>query len=294
MGVYLDKYGRYRVKQLLLVLLLAASAASAPAQDQPIITVLDLAMDGVSEMEMRSVIALLSSALFDTGQYTVIDVAERETVLKEIEFSVSDCTDESCQLEIGRMLSAEYIVMGSIGKVGTKIVLATKMLETATTKTVSTAEGTYKSVDALVRDIDNIALVLAGLKKKQLISRSQWRTVRKVSFPTVGGLACAGGVVLAIGAARYYTDTVEPRFVDYDTAPPASDFDALYDAYRSVYVRYLIRLISGGGLVLGGGTLIGLAVPLFIQDWRRPEPQVVSVLPMLRPETCGLVVRISY
>jgi len=282
------------VKKLLLVLLLGAFAVSAPAQDQPIITVLDLAMEGVSEMEMRSVIALLSSALFDTGQYTVIDVAERETVLKEIEFSVSDCTDESCQLEIGRMLSAEFIVMGSIAQVGTKIVLTTKMLETATTKTVSTADGTYKSVDALVRDIDSVALILAGLKKKQLVSRSQWRTIRKISFPTVGGLACVGGVLLAINAARYYTSTVEPRFVDYDTAPPASDFDALYDAYKSVYVKYLIRLISGGTLVLGGGTLVGLAVPLFIQDWRRPKPEVLSVLPVVRPAACGLVVRIAY
>ena len=51
-------------------------------------------------------------------------VAQRETVLKELEFSMSGCTDESCMLEVGKMLSAELIVGGSISQLGSKIVLS--------------------------------------------------------------------------------------------------------------------------------------------------------------------------
>jgi molybdopterin biosynthesis enzyme MoaB len=65
----------------LLVLLLSALTAPAFAQTKPVITVLDFKTDGVSDKEMRSIIELLSSALFNTGQYQVIDVTQRETLL---------------------------------------------------------------------------------------------------------------------------------------------------------------------------------------------------------------------
>lgn len=64
---------------------------------------------------MKSIISLLSSALFQTGEFTVIDVSERERLLQELEFSMSDCTDESCLREVGRMLSAEGIAAGNLG-----------------------------------------------------------------------------------------------------------------------------------------------------------------------------------
>ena len=97
------------MKRIIIVLLFLAVLVPAFTQDKPIITVLDFSTDGVSENEMRSIISLLSSALFQTQEFTVIDVSERERLLKELEFSVSDCTDESCLLEVGRMLSAEGI-----------------------------------------------------------------------------------------------------------------------------------------------------------------------------------------
>ena len=141
------------MKRLLWALLLFAAFAPLAAADQAVIAVLDFSTDGVSRSEMKSIVNLLSSALFQTGRFTVIDVGERERLLQELEFSVGDSTDESRLLQAGRMLSAERIVLGNIGKVGSRYILSAKMLETETARTVSTADGIYVNLDALVDDL---------------------------------------------------------------------------------------------------------------------------------------------
>jgi branched-chain amino acid transport system substrate-binding protein len=144
---------------MFLLVLLAFPLAS---QSIPIITVLDFKTNNISANDMRSIISLLSSALFKTGRFRVIDVTQRDTLLKELEFSMSGCTDESCQLKIGKMLSAEQIVVGDIAKVGTRYMLSSKMLQTETAGTLASADGIYPTMDALVDDLYAIASTLAG------------------------------------------------------------------------------------------------------------------------------------
>jgi hypothetical protein len=144
------------------VLMLAAALSLSAQQDKPVITVLDFTINEVSQAEMKSIIGLLSSAMFKTNFFTVIDVSQRETVLKELQFSMSGCSDESCMLEIGKLLAAEAIVMGSIGRVGSKYVLSAKMLETEPARTLSTADGIYDSLDALLGGIFDVAKELAA------------------------------------------------------------------------------------------------------------------------------------
>jgi hypothetical protein len=157
-----DRTGGSFMRKCVLLACLAVSATVVVAQDQPTITVLDFQINNIAEGDMRSIISLLSSALFQTGQYKVIDVSQRDTILKELEFSQSDCTDESCQLEIGKMLSAEMIVVGNIGKVGARYLLSTKILETETGNTLHAADGIYKDLESLIDDIYSFAARLAG------------------------------------------------------------------------------------------------------------------------------------
>ena len=151
------------IKKLWLpVLFLVCVLFVFPQEDKPIITVLDFDTSEVSQAEMRAIISLLSSSLFKTDYFTVIDVSQRDTVLKEMEFSMAGCSDESCMLEIGKLLSAEAIVVGSISRVGTKFVFSAKMLETETARTLSTADGIYPDLDTLLEDIFTVTAELAG------------------------------------------------------------------------------------------------------------------------------------
>lgn len=196
-----------RTVTVLILVLLAVAAAS---QDIPTIAVLDFRTNNISASDMRSISSLLSSALFKTGRFRVIDVTQRDTLLKELEFSVSGCTDESCQLQIGKMLSAEQIVVGDIAKVGTRYMLSSKMLRTETAGTLASADGIYATMDALVDDLYAIASTLAGTDgRTTAVASSQGSAAQAAQTPAqpsagplrIAILAPLSGAVPAYGVS---------------------------------------------------------------------------------------------
>ena len=120
--------------------------------ERPVVAVLDFEYSGIPRIESVVFIDFITSHLVQSGRYKVIDKARREMLLKEIEFSYTDCADETCQLEIGRQLSADQIVLGSLGKVSNRYFLTIKLLDVETAETLNTASKMYKSMDALLDD----------------------------------------------------------------------------------------------------------------------------------------------
>lgn len=244
----------------------------APAADKPSVTVLDFQVDQVSEAEMKTLISLLSSALLETREFTVIDVTQRDALLKEIEFAAADCTDESCQVEIGRLLAAEYVVTGRIGRIGKKHVVSLKLLETSTSRTVRAADGVYDELEAALDDLSGLAAKLSGsapepaarapaagtavpaerteAAKPALASRER----KPVSPRMVAAAACAagaigsgaaGGVLLYL-SGKEYAEQLVPAYQDYLAAAEGSAaFGVLYQAYEDSFAAYKRRFFPG-------------------------------------------------
>jgi outer membrane protease len=139
---------------------------TAFAQRKPIITILDFNTNGIASNDMKAVVSLLSSAIFETSKFEVIDKSQRDIILAELKFSISGCADETCQLEIGKMLAAEYIVVGDISKVGSRFILNAKIIETKSSKTINTARGLFDSIEELLSNVDNLAIELSNIKNK--------------------------------------------------------------------------------------------------------------------------------
>jgi hypothetical protein len=298
------------MKRLIAPILLFAAALSLSAQAKPIITVLDLKTDGISVNEMHSVISLLSSALFKTGRYIVIDVTQRETLLKELEFSSSGCSDESCQLQVGRLLSAQLIVVGNIGKLGNKVVLSVKVLETETAATKSTADGIYADMDALLTDFPNLAGELSGQPAKAVetpkapsaqpqpaakpaAAGPSWKLIGAIGC-LLGGLGSTGyGAYSLIDAFSYEAGTLKTSYNAYQTAglQSVSSFDRLYDDYLSKFATYQWKLSWGIGMASGGAVLTGISVLLFLLPEAPTSAPQASLT--IRPEraTVGLSFR---
>ncbi|MBN2532518.1 MAG: hypothetical protein JXB88_06475 [Spirochaetales bacterium] len=151
------------MKNILVIILILICCIALYAEEKPVISVLDFfTEEGISKSEMRLFISLLSSALFQTKIYTVIDVSERERLIKELKFATPACSEESCQLEMGKLLSSDAIIIGRIGRLGSRYVLSIKMLETDTGMTLNTADGIYDTIDAMVDDVGTIAKKLAS------------------------------------------------------------------------------------------------------------------------------------
>ena len=184
---------------------------------------LDFTVDSVSEAEMRSIINVLSSSLFKCGYFTVIDVSQRDNILKEMEFSLSGCSDESCMLEVGKMLSAEGIVTGSIGKVGSRYVFAAKLMETETAATVSTFDGMYDSLDILMDGLSNVALELAvPYGSSGAIEEAAAGPVKPLNKKIFAWASLAGSAG-CLGTGAYFLIVSLPLVLEYLSAQSAYD-----------------------------------------------------------------------
>jgi len=151
-------------KALALIVLLVCVVSFAMSQNtgKPIITVLPFSTTKLSESESKLFIDFISNYVHKTEKFEVIDPTQRETILNEIQFSLSGCTTEDCQLEVGRMLSANQIIVGSVGSIGKIYILNMKIIEVETGKTLSTASEQFDSIEDLIYESEAVVFELVS------------------------------------------------------------------------------------------------------------------------------------
>jgi hypothetical protein len=166
-----------------------AALWAADAQDKPSISVLDFRVTGIATAEAELFVDFMSSHIVRTGKYRVIDRMQRQSLLQEIEFSKTECSDEKCQLEIGRLLSASQIIVGSIGKVGDWFLLNMKIIAVETGETLRTASEKYQTLNALIEDTERLAFALVGVGPVQTASSgaSAAKAPAAKAAPAAGG-----------------------------------------------------------------------------------------------------------
>ncbi len=289
------------------------------AENKPIITVLDFTTEGVSENEMKTVISLLSSSLFQMGKFTVIDVGQRENILNEIQFSASGCSDDSCMLEIGMLLSAEMIVTGSMSRIGSRYVISTKLLETETGKTLGTADGIYNDLDMMVDDLFNIGGRLtmhifpdeeasdgpgisetsptekAGAKFPESAEKESGalniKKIGGIGLVSIGAIAAGAGGYFIYDAAGPQTVAVDAAWTEYDSA--TSDFDSLYTDYTSLYGARRTTMILGISLTAGGLlAAAGGAALLFLPEADKTAEITAAIVPSY--QALGFIINLRY
>ncbi len=91
---------------------------------------------------------------FLNGKY--IKPVEREELEKaaaELQLSLSDLADESKALEIGKLIGAKYIMLGSMAKVGANVKINCRIIETETSEIIYT-DSVRGSID-LIFDLED-------------------------------------------------------------------------------------------------------------------------------------------
>jgi len=155
------------VKKVLILFFLISSLFLFAQEEKPLISVFDFSGSNISEQELLLFVDFISSNVVESDKYIVIDRMQRETILKEIEFSLTGCTDESCQLEAGKLLQANEIIVGSLGAFGDKTLVNIKLVEVETGATLSSVSETYASFEEVVVDNARIVGILIGTQPKQ-------------------------------------------------------------------------------------------------------------------------------
>ena len=72
---------------------------------------------------------------FASSKYRVIARDQREEILREIEFAASDLCDEvNCAIEVGKYLSADYMIIGSLARLDGSLYLILRLVNVSTTE----------------------------------------------------------------------------------------------------------------------------------------------------------------
>ena len=149
----------------------------AQEKNEYTIAVLDLNANGISQTEAKSLSNSLHVQLTRTVpseefikksgiSYTVVERSQMDKIFEQFDIQNTGCTDISCAVEFGKMLSVERIIIGSVGLVGDTYTINTRIVDVESTRTLKVADFSVKGKrDKLLnKGVPKVANDLLGIK----------------------------------------------------------------------------------------------------------------------------------
>ena len=124
---------------------------------KPVVAVMDFELENMSDSAGALIVDYLTNAIAQTGKFYVVAKDQRENLINEIKFSYSGLAEESTKLEMGKMLAAGKIVVGSLGELDSKYIINVQLIDVETAVTIITSSHAYDSVDDLLDGCREIA-----------------------------------------------------------------------------------------------------------------------------------------
>ena len=154
-----------KAKHFLQIILILISNSFLLAQKQPLIAVIPLqSLGGISQEEAGTVTNLLETGLVKSLVFQVVEKSELAEVLAAQEYSAEEYVDENFAAKLGKLLSAEQIVLGTLSRLGDKYFLTAKMIDVATCRTVRADKDEAYSIEAIAGQAETLGYRLAGLQ----------------------------------------------------------------------------------------------------------------------------------
>ncbi len=152
--------------KILLAVLCQILSASPNAQttSPPAVAILDFEAKGLPVYEVETLTERLRSEAANTEAIHLIDRKMLETILQEQGLQQSGCTTDECAAEVGELLGAQFMISGSIGKLGDSYTIDAKMVSVTTGAAVRAKTVTYEGeVSGLILEMEILAWEIVGL-----------------------------------------------------------------------------------------------------------------------------------
>ncbi len=120
---------------LIAGLILVCAVDPLAANDRKRIALLDFDAVNTQQTYARAVGNILEVELHKAGRFDILERKQMGIMLKEQGLALTGCTDDSCAIQIGKLLSADMVVTGSLNKFGDYL-LAVKVVDVRSGKIV--------------------------------------------------------------------------------------------------------------------------------------------------------------
>lgn len=139
------------------------------------VAVNDLTPRGVTTSDAEILGDRLRAELLATGSFRVMERGQMDQILKEQSFQKSGGCDQSeCAVEIGKLLSVDRMIVGSVGHIGDLYTLQARILDVQTGEIVFSANQDYegKIEGLLSKSVPELARRLAvAVQPKTVVAR---------------------------------------------------------------------------------------------------------------------------
>jgi TolB-like protein len=156
------------------------------------------------------------------------------------------CLAESCAVDIGRAIGAEYITQGAIGKFGSKMTISVELYETLSGKLLSSIVFESENIDGLLnvirKEASSLFQSIPTQKHKIRMRLPQWLGI---------GLAAAG---LGMGVYGILQNS-EYKDLNRDYLNAADNFDKKWKDVKDAKSRRDLGYIIGSALLASGITI---------------------------------------
>jgi TolB-like protein len=133
-------------------------ASFAPAADKTRIAVMSLvAKAGVDPNTASTITDLLSGELVSLKKFDVIDRANLDKVMREQALQQSGCSDQACAVKLGNILNVQKLVVGSVSKLGSKIIITLSFVDVERSRIEMSENETAANDDELMPRIKSLA-----------------------------------------------------------------------------------------------------------------------------------------
>lgn len=242
--------------------ILCCAGALWAQQSKPIVAVLDLQPQGVSDVVAKALSDELRVNIRRLETFKVIERNQMKQIFMEQDFQQSDeCDNENCGVAIGKMLGAGQLVMGSVGSVGKTFIVTTRIIDVATGEIVKAESVKIKGeVDEILSQaVPVIAAKISGydaealerfmddrgLKDLFVHGPSKGQRIRRATF-VVGGVAA-----IAVGGVMYGLRTKDYRA--YQRTVDGYEAESLRTSTQRKERTAFVIWGLGGAFLIGGG-----------------------------------------
>ena len=159
---------RMRRPHLFFWFLTIALAVSAQEPKLPAVAVLPFTSRVLDSSAIDGLTSAMNSELINTGKFRVMERSQMDGILKEQGFQQSGaCDGQECAVQVGKLLSVDQMVLGTIAKVGNTYTLSARLVDVQTGEVLkSLTRNSRAEVDAILTDIiPQVARDLAGCRK---------------------------------------------------------------------------------------------------------------------------------
>jgi len=110
----------------------------------------DVVGNAVTADEAEAITELYIAELVDAGVVKIVDRANFDKVMKELNFQSSDWSNSEKTAKLGQALNAKFISRGKIMKLGSKLAISASVIDIQTAENVASTKATYTDIDELV------------------------------------------------------------------------------------------------------------------------------------------------